>query len=405
MIACNEAVFDFLHSHARFSRTQVERLQQWWLANRRESEELHAFLARQQLVSSPTARILQLVAQSNMTEVMAHALIEHEELTELRLRLPELVVLPEEDKLSATVTLLAGGDTDKETTGSHADLPLIEHPRVGMRLGKYVLTEWIGEGSCGIVFRAFHPTLQIPVAVKVLHPAKAIKNRELHGKLKAEGQLLARLNHRYVVRVFDFEPDGDFPFLVLEYVSGPNLAELIEQSGRIQPSRALRILRQLADALGAAHAMGIVHRDIKPANVLLTRSGVTKLADLGLALVQQPFLQSQAGTPPFPARAGTIFYIAPELAEGGVASEQSDMYSLGATIYHALTGSPPFVGSTAREIRSQHSSAPVPSPKTRVPDLPDDLAQLVLQMLAKDPRQRPASFAALLHEPMLFNSQ
>ena len=400
MIACDETVVDFLHSQGGFTRTQIKRLHQWWQAERRNGEDLPPFLARHQALSDPAAHTLQMLAAGNLTEIMAQALIDRHELTGLRTRLPDLASLPEDRDLLATVRLLDGEDTDKEPGPCKDDLALPELPRVGMKLAKYFLAECIGEGSSGLVFRAMHPTLQIPVAVKVLHPATAVKDRQAYRKLKAEAQLLARLTHRYVVRVFDFEPEGQFPFLVLEYVNGPSLAELIEQSGRIRPDRVIRILSQLAEALAAAHAAGIVHRDIKPANVLLTGGGECKLADLGLALVQY----APAGTDIEPgtvtARAGTVLYVAPELAEHGKASEQSDLYSLGATLYHALTGSPPFVGSTIREVLLQHSSTPLLSPRALVPDLPPELANLILRMLAKDPRRRPASFTALLREPI-----
>jgi serine/threonine protein kinase len=404
MITCDETVFDFLRNQGGFTQSQVERLQQWWQAARRDGEELPRFLTRRQVLSGPAARILQLVADGNMTEMMGQALIDPRELTDFRLRLPELAELPEDHDLFATVRLLDDDDTEKDSAAGKHKPDVSGHPRVGKRLGKYLLTECIGEGSTGLVFRALHPTLQVPVAVKVLHPVGSGDDQQSYQKLKAEAQLLARLNHRYIVRVFDFEPDADSPFLVLEYVNGPSLAELIEQSGRIQPSRALRILWQLAEALAAAHGLGIVHRDIKPANVLLTRGGECKLADLGLALIQRPPAGSDLQSGPVSARAGTVLYVAPELAEHGIASERSDIYSLGATLYHALTGSPPFVGSSIREILVQHSQVPPLSPRTLVPDLSPELANLVLRMLAKDPRQRPESFAALRQESVLTNA-
>src|SRR5205085_16417 len=123
-------------------------------------------------------------------------------------------------------------------------------------------------------------------------------------RLMAEARILAKLNHPHVVRVFDFEQDAHFPYLVLEYVNGPSLEQLIVQSGRVQPARVVHIMRQLADALAATHRLGIVHRDIKPANVLLTRDGDVKLADLGLATVRGPAHAADAGPLPASARVG-----------------------------------------------------------------------------------------------------
>src|SRR5262249_11051759 len=140
-------------------------------AKRIGNEQLTAFLVRQRLLSGPTARILELVAERNLTEIMASALIDLSELTRLRSRLPDLTLVSEEDELSATVTILAGNDTAEERSRCQSNRQLEKHPRVGMKLGRYVLNEWVGEGSCGIVFRALHPPLQIPVAVKVLRPA------------------------------------------------------------------------------------------------------------------------------------------------------------------------------------------------------------------------------------------
>jgi serine/threonine protein kinase len=242
--------------------------------------------------------------------------------------------------------------------------------------------------------------LHIPVAVKVLNPGTGDDQHERVERLKAEAQLLAQLNHPNIVRVYDFERHSRYPFLVLEFVNGPTLAELIEQSGRIQADRTVRIVRQLADALAAAHHLRIVHRDIKPANVLLTRGGEVKLADLGLATVRAPF--AAPGPMPAGARVGTACYIAPELV-GSVrpADERSDMYSLGATFYHALTGRPPFEGSAAWQVIEQHAKAPRPCPRERVPELSADVAELVVRMLAREPDARPASFAGLLLEPAL----
>jgi serine/threonine-protein kinase len=405
MIACEETILDFLHGQGGFTRTQIQCLHQWWQAARWDGEELPPFLVRHQALSDQAAHLLQLLAAGDLTEIMAQALIDCGELADLRARLPNLAMLPEDRNLFATVRLLDGDDTDKEAGAGKHDFALPEQPCVGMKLGKYLLAECIGAGSSGLVFRAMHPTLQISVAVKVLHPATGGPDRQAHRKLKAEAQLLARLNHRYIVRALDFEPEADFPFLVLEYVNGPSLAELIEQGGRIRPDRVVRILSQLAEALAATHALGIVHRDIKPANVLLTRSGECKLADLGLALVQQPLAGTDLEPGPVMARAGTVLYVAPELAENGTVSEQSDLYSLGATLYHALTGSPPFVGSTIREVLLQHSSARPLSPRMLVPDLSPELANLVLRLLAKDPRRRPVSFTALLRESEVLNSR
>jgi serine/threonine-protein kinase len=249
------------------------------------------------------------------------------------------------------------------------------------------------------VFRALHPTLHIPVAVKVLRPATGGDgDRPL--RLMAEAQLLAQLNHPHIVRVFDYDRDGPHAFLVLECVNGPTLAELIDQCGRLQPDRAVRLGRQVAAALAAAHDLGIVHRDIKPANILLTRDGTAKLADLGLATVRTA--TGQTGAVAADARVGTVCYLAPELAAGNrAADERSDIYAFGATLYHALTGVTLFSGDSPWDVIAQHANAPPPSPRRRVPEITQALADLMLRMVAKKPEDRPASFSAILADPAL----
>src|SRR5262249_10308670 len=134
---------------------------------------------------------------------------------------------------------------------------------VGQLLGKCLLTERIGQGSSGVVFRARHQTLNVSVAVKVLHIAG---ESSIYCQLKSEARLLAQLNHPNIVRVWDFEDDPELPYLVLEYVEGQSLSDLIQRDGRLKPLRAIGIIGQIADGLAAAQRLGIVHRDVKPAN-------------------------------------------------------------------------------------------------------------------------------------------
>jgi serine/threonine protein kinase len=395
MNATDVLVLEYLAAHAGFADHQIAHLKGWWGAAAGD-ESLTEFLHRQGLISRPTVQIFGQVAAGFLTRHLGFTLLDRAELERLRLRLPELVGSGDAEQ---TMTLL-GDDTAKETAAPAGEPG---PPQVGGRLGKYLLTEWVGQGASGSVFRALHPTLHIPVAVKVLTPGTGDDQHERVERLKSEAQLLAQLNHPNIVRVYDFEGHSRYPFLVLELVNGPTLAELIAQSGRIQPDRVVRIVRQLSDGLAAAHQLGIVHRDIKPANVLLTRGGDVKLADLGLATVRAPF--AAPGPMPDGSRVGTACYIAPELV-GSMrpADERSDMYSLGATFYHALTGRPPFEGSAPWQVIEQHAKAPRPCPRERVPDLPADIAELVVRMLAREPDARPTSFKALLQEPALNRS-
>ena len=224
----------------------------------------------------------------------------------------------------------------------------------------------LGEGACGRVFHAHHKTLNISVALKLLQPA-LVSDPRVHSQLKHEAQLLARLNHPHIVRVWDFEDDPACPYIVMEYIEGPSLADLIGQSGRLAPDRALHLMRRGGTGTERGVEASIIHRDLKPANVLLTREGEAKLSDLGLAVVL-----GSSPDPSRPAAAGPPLYAAPEPCFAPEKVDQrSDLYSLGATFYHALTGEPPFTGQSVGEVMHRHacempdSSAPAASPACR----------------------------------------
>jgi len=254
---------------------------------------------------------------------------------------------------------------------------------VGQVLGKCLLTEKVGQGSTGSVFRARHLTLNFQVAVKTLH---SIGNAK---EFRAEARALAKLNHPNVVRVWDFEDHVEHPYLVLEFVEGVNLSQLIQQSGRLHPDRAILIVAQIADGLSAARRLGIVHRDVKPGNILIAHDGKAKLADLGLALIANDSTKHKV--------AGTAAYMAPEQAANPTAVDhRADIYALGATMYHMVTGRPPFQSSNAEELLRKHASEAPVSPDMLAPDLNPALAKIILRMLAKAPSERFQSYDELL---------
>ena len=398
MNAADTLVLECLASRGGFAGHQVEHLRRWWQAASAD-ETLLAFLQRQGLLSMPSVQIFQQMALGHLTRAMGFTLLDPQELEQIRRRLPEVTASSENDT-QMTISILGADETAPELR--RPTVPL-EPPQVGKYLGKYLLTEWLGKGATGNVFKALHPTLQIPVAVKVLHPSSESRDPERFERFKTEARLLAQLNHPNIVRVYDFEDHPTYPFLVLEHVNGPSLAELIEQCGRILPDRVVRLAKQLAEGLAAAHRLGIIHRDIKPANVLLTRSGEVKLADLGLAVMRQlPGMPTGVASGEVISRAGTVLYIAPEIITSAAPpDERSDIYSLGATLFHALTGTPPFVGKDVWEVMQQAVKQSPPCPRRLVPEVPEDLAALITRMLAKDPLARPYSFLHLLDEPAL----
>jgi tRNA A-37 threonylcarbamoyl transferase component Bud32 len=275
-------------------------------------------------------------------------------------------------------------------------------PAIGSMLGNCLLTEQIGKGGSSQVFRAIHRGLNIPVAVKVLKREALEKDQRVYTQLKAEAQMLRRLQHPNIIRVLEFDDNPKFPYLVLEYVEGLSLAELINQSGRLRLDRAVVIIRQIADGLNAALKLGVIHRDVKPANVLLTRDGSAKLADMGLAVVIIDRTNAPAANPisgtNLESLAGTVAYISPEQALSSPnLDHRGDIYSLGATFYHAVTGELPFKGRTRMEVILKHvQEAPIP-PHLLVPGLDPTVSQVILTAMAKDPAARFQKYEDFLH--------
>lgn len=269
---------------------------------------------------------------------------------------------------------------------------LVGLPSIGTTLGRCLLLEQVGEGATGVVFRALHKTLNIPVAVKVYQRAILAAGGEAFTQLRNDAQLLAQLNHANVIRLWDFEDDPAYPYAVMEFVEGMNLADLIAHSGRLQPDRAVAVMEHAATGLKAIAALGIVHRDVKPGNILLTRVGDAKVSDVGLAIRPR-----RSKIPPLVGPAGTAMYMSPEQGMGAEQLDlRSDIYSLGVTFYHALTGRPPFAGKKTTDILVRHlKEAPKP-PHEHVPGLDPIVSEIVLTMLAKDPAQRYQTYDDLL---------
>jgi len=254
------------------------------------------------------------------------------------------------------------------------------HPK----LGDYELIEKIGAGGMGAVFKARHPRLDTLVAIKVLLPQVA-QDETFVQRFEREARLAARVGSG-LVHVMDVQRAGGRHFIVMEYVEGESVARRLAREGPLPERDALRILRDAARALQGAHDKGVVHRDVKPSNILLASSGEVKLTDLGLAkdltAVDSALTHSGAGM-------GSPNYIAPEqVKDAKSADHRADIYSLGATFYHMVTGRPPFDGETAYEVMLKHVSEPPPRPDAVNPDLSAATADLALRMLTKDPDRR-----------------
>jgi serine/threonine-protein kinase len=236
----------------------------------------------------------------------------------------------------------------------------------------------------GAVYESFHPQLARPVAIKIIQSGDAESRRFF----MREAQTVAGLSHPNIINIFDVDEHQGQPFLVME-LFGTSLADRIAQ-GPLPAAEVIRIGMKLADALSYAHDLSIIHRDIKPANVLLRQDEMPVLADFGLA-------RAVTGAPTQATSAmllGTPAYMAPELFRYQPATIQTDLYALGVLLFEALTGQVPFDGDTAAIIQG-HMQHPVPAPHTLVTTLPPALEALVLNLLEKDPTQRPANAAAV----------
>lgn len=254
---------------------------------------------------------------------------------------------------------------------------------------RYELREMIGRGGIGVVYRATDRVLDRPVAVKVLRADRA-NDRAVVARFEREALAAAVVNHPNIVPIYDAGRDRDTRFLVMEWVAGQTLSQLVRERGPLPPGDAATIGAQVARALAAAHKAGVTHRDIKPANILLDGMGNAKLLDFGIA-------RSDDNTGPTRTadRIGTTHYMAPELALGAPADPRSDIYALGCVLYELLAGSPPFEGDTRAAIVRQHATTP-PAPLTHAAaGTPPALGALVLAMLAKDPADRPQTAAEL----------
>ena len=255
--------------------------------------------------------------------------------------------------------------------------------------GRYHVLERIAAGGMGEVFRAQDAVLAREVAIKVLHRSLA-SDQGFVERFRREARAAATLNHPNIVAVYDWGAVDGIYYMVMEYVQGRSVRELLNAGGKLAPAQAAEILRQTLAALEHAHARGIVHRDLKPENILLTTDGVVKLTDLGLARAFADAKNTRAG-----AVTGTVQYLAPEQIRGEPADPRSDLYSLGIVAYELLTGELPYTGETPMAIAYQHLSDRVPAPSRSAPEVGAELDGFVLSATDPDREMRPESAAAM----------
>jgi len=265
----------------------------------------------------------------------------------------------------------------------------IEDSLIGSKLGGYRIERLLGSGGMGRVYYAVQEAVDRPVALKVLAPS-LVENVSLKKRFIMEAKAAGRMLHPHIVTVFDAgEVDGT-AFIAMEYVDGVSLAQKVFESGRLSVDEALRIIRQIATALSYAFTCKVIHRDIKPANILIRKDGVAKLADMGLA----KRLDLPGVTMPG-AVMGTPFYMAPEQAvDSASVDHRADIYSLGATLYHAVVGRVPFEGASTIEVLAKQKMQPLQFPKDV--SIPQGVRNLINKMMAKEPEKRFQSWEEVI---------
>jgi len=256
---------------------------------------------------------------------------------------------------------------------------------------RYEITSMIDQGGMGDVYQALDRTTGQTVAVKALKPQVLEEDPALLERFRREAGALAKLNHPNIVRVLETVSEDERHYIIMEYVGGGSLAKLLRQTPQIPIPKALQLSLDLCDALTRTHRLNIIHRDLKPANVLLTEDGIPKLTDFGVARIgDAPTMMTQVGS-----ILGTVSYLSPEVCEGGIYNEKSDIWAFGIMLYEMLTGRLPFKETSAVATIAAIMGDEIPDPHQFRSDLPPRLVELIARMLAKDPNARIASVRAV----------
>lgn len=266
--------------------------------------------------------------------------------------------------------------------------------------GRYAVIERVGSGGMAEVYRARDDLLGREVAIKVLHDRYS-RDRSFVERFRREAQAAANLSHPNVVALYDYGADGDTYFIVMEFIEGRSLSEIISAEGALLPERAADIAADVAKALERAHSNGLVHRDVKPGNIMITNSGQTKVTDFGIARAlsgdgEQTMTQTGMVI-------GTAAYLSPEQAQGNTIDGRSDVYSLGVVLFEMLTGTPPFSGDTPLAIAYKHVRENPEPPSTMNADVPAGLDAITMKALAKNPDNRYSSATEMQEDLQRFS--
>jgi serine/threonine protein kinase len=290
---------------------------------------------------------------------------------------------PAPDQTTAfSQTAVMKRDTLAQTRSPAGAIANIDAIEPGTTLGHYLVMSKIGEGGMGVVYKAHDTTLDRTVALKVLSP-QLFRNQEFLQRFRIEAQAQARLNGPNIVTLHSmFEIAGSL-VLVMEYIEGSTLAQRIHNEGHLSVATTVWVFEQALVGVERAHRMGIVHRDLKPSNIFITSTHEIKLMDFGVAKIMDTKEVTQSGS-----MIGTLMYISPEQIKGKEADFRSDIYTLGVTLFEAVTGRLPFEKKTDYEYMDAHLHEAPPQPLSLRPDIPQDLETVILKAIEKDPEKR-----------------
>ncbi|MBN2134622.1 MAG: protein kinase [Acidobacteria bacterium] len=254
-------------------------------------------------------------------------------------------------------------------------------------IDSYQVTELLGQGGMGAVFKAYDHQNHRWVGLKIINP-KLLTQRELIEQFRLEAEAATGLNHYNIAQLYYIGNFQNVPYYTMEFIEGKSFADLLKERGRLAGTSSINYLYQICNGLEYCAANGIIHRDIKPANLMITNDGIVKVVDFGLAMVLQEGYQSSEAEQIL----GTPKYISPEAGTTKLLDLRSDIYSLGATFYHLMAGEPPFHASTPFEYLKKHINEPLIPLKERNPLVPELISDIIYKMMEKNPKDRYQSY-------------
>ncbi len=282
---------------------------------------------------------------------------------------------------------------------------LLQGTFFGLVLGPYQVLAPLGKGGSGTVYLARDNQTGQLVALKILSPKKARKKERLLARFRREMELSQRVSHPNLAQTYEAGVHQDIYYIAMEFIPGQSLSRLVHRQGPLPVPRAARLFAEVAQGLDHAHSRGLVHRDLKPSNILITPNNHAKVLDLGLAIIQGELLEDRTVVGGQGYVVGTMDYLAPEQAEDAArVNARSDIYSLGCSLYFAMTGRPPFPGGdTLQKIRRHRQEEPTPVEQLN-PTVPAGFVDLLRRLMAKRPEERPESAKAVRLELLHWTS-